>query len=69
MVKNPLEMQETGFDPWVRKILWRMEWLPTLVLFPGESHEQKSLVGYSPGIADLDMTEQLTHSIEKLKLK
>ena len=68
MVKNPPAMQETGFYPWVRKIPWRMEWLPTLVLSPGESHEQRSLVGYSPGIVELDMTEQLTHSIEKLKL-
>ena len=37
-----------GFDPWVRKILWRREWQPTPVVLPGESHEQKSLVGYSP---------------------
>ena len=31
MVKNPPTMQETGFDPWVGKIPWRREWLPTLV--------------------------------------
>ena len=29
---------DPGFDPWVRKILWRREWLPTPVLLPGESH-------------------------------
>ena len=23
-----------GFDPWVRKIPWRMKWQPTPVLFP-----------------------------------
>jgi len=28
-------------DPWVRKIPWRREWLPTLILRPGEFHEQK----------------------------
>ena len=31
-----------GFDPWVRKILWRRAWQPTPVLLPGES--QRSLV-------------------------
>ena len=31
MVKNPPTMRETGFDPWVGKIPWRREWLPTLV--------------------------------------
>ena len=25
-----------GFDPWVGKIPWRREWLPTPVLLPGE---------------------------------
>ena len=28
MVKNLPAMQETRFDPWVRKIPWRWEWLP-----------------------------------------
>ena len=37
-----------GFDPWVKKIPWRREWLSTPVFFPGESHGQRSLVGYSP---------------------
>ena len=36
------------FDPWVRKIPWRRKWLPTPVFLPGESHGQRSLVGYSP---------------------
>ena len=36
-VKNPPAMQETGFDPWVRKIPWRTEWLPTPVFLPGKS--------------------------------
>ena len=35
-----------GFDPWVRKTPWRRKWQPTLVLLPGESHGQRSLVGY-----------------------
>ena len=37
-----------GFDPWVRKILWRSAWQPTPVFLPGESHGQRSLVSYSP---------------------
>ena len=37
-----------GFYPWVRKIPWRRKWSPTPVFFPGKSHKQRSLVGYSP---------------------
>ena len=37
-VKNVSAMQETLFDPWVWKIPWRREWLPTPVFLPGESH-------------------------------
>ena len=37
-----------GIDPWVGKILWSRKWQPTPVFLPGKSHEQKSLVGYSP---------------------
>ena len=36
------------FDPWVGKIPWRRAWQPTPVFLPRESHEQRSLVGYSP---------------------
>ena len=36
------------FNPWVRKIPWRRKWQPTLVFFPGESHGQRTLVGYTP---------------------
>ena len=49
------------FDPWVRKIPWRREWLPTPVFMPGKSHGQRSLAGYRPwGHKELDMTEQLS---------
>ena len=37
-----------GFDPWVGKIPWRRKQQPTPVFSPGESHEQRSLAGYSP---------------------
>ena len=35
-------------NPWVWKIPWRRVWQPTPVFLPGESHGQRSLVGYSP---------------------
>ena len=46
------------FGPWVRKIPWRRARQPTSVFLPGESHGQKSLMGYSPwGCKESDMTE------------
>ena len=48
MVKSLPEMQETWVRILGREDLWRKEWLPTLVFLPGESHGQRSLVGYSP---------------------
>ena len=54
-------MQETRLDPWVGKIPWRRKWQPTPVFLPGESHGQRSLVGYGPwGPKELDTSEQLT---------
>ena len=35
-------------NPWVGKIPWRRSWQSTPVFLSGESHGQKSLVGYSP---------------------
>ena len=56
-----LQCRRPGFDPWVRRIPWRREWLPTPVFLPGESHGQRSLAGCSPwGPKESDMTEQLT---------
>ena len=47
-----------SFDPWVGKIPWRRAWQPTQVFLPGESHGQRSLVGYGPlGCKKLDTTE------------
>ena len=51
VVKNPPALPETrrlSFNPWVRKIHWRRKWQPTPVFLPGESHGQRSLVGYYP---------------------
>ena len=55
LVKNPPAMWETWVNPWVGKIPWRRERLPTPVFWPGEFHGL-----YSPwGCQELDMTEQL----------
>ena len=35
------------FNPWVGKIPWRRARQPTPVFLPGESHAQRSLVGYT----------------------
>ena len=35
MVRSPPAVQETWVDPWVGKIPWRRERLPTLVFWPG----------------------------------
>ena len=46
------------FNSWVRKIPWKKKWQPTPVFLPGESHGQRSLVGYSPwGHKESDTTE------------
>ena len=65
MVKNLPAIQDLpGFDPWVRKIFWRREWLPTPVFLPGKPHEQRSLADYSPwGCKESDTTERLTLSL------
>ena len=36
------------FNPWVRKIPWRREWLATPVFLPWEFHGQRGLASYSP---------------------
>ena len=47
-----------GFDPWVGKICWRREWLPTPVFWLGEFHGVYS----SPwGHKEWDMTEWLSY--------
>ena len=43
-----LQCRRPRYDPWVGKMPWRSAWQPSLVLLPGESHGQRSLVGYSP---------------------
>ena len=42
------ETQETQVRSLVGKIPWIQKWQPTPVFLPGESHGQRSLVGFSP---------------------
>ena len=59
-----------GFNLWVRKMLWRRKWQATTVFFPGESHWQRSLAGYSPwGHKESDKTEQpsMWHSTQEAR--
>ena len=48
VVQSICHCRTHGFNPWVRKIPWRRESLPTPVFSPGESHGQRSLEVYSP---------------------
>ena len=52
-----------GVIPTLSLTSWRRKWQPISVFLPGESHGQRSLVGYSPwGHEELDTTEWLTHT-------
>ena len=42
-----LQCRRPVFDPWIWKIVWSSEQLPTPVFLPGEFHRQRSLTGYS----------------------
>ena len=65
LVKNPPAMWETWVQPWVGKIPWRRERLPTPIFGPGEFHR----------VAESDTTEQLSlhftslRAINKNKIK
>ena len=49
-------LKRYGFNPWVRKILWRRAWQSTPVFLPGESHGQ-SLGGSPQRLTESDTTE------------
>ena len=56
LVKNPPAMWDTWFDPWVGKVPWRKQRLPTPVFWPGEFHGLSS----PWGCRELDTTERLS---------
>ena len=70
--ESACQWRRCGFGSWVGKILLRRKWQPTPVFLPGESHGQRSLVGYSPwGCKESDTTEtagSLSFSIQCLRL-
>ena len=58
--ESTCQCRRHGFDPWCRKIPWRRRWQPTSVLFPGKSHGQRSLAGFSTwGCKESDTTEHI----------
>ena len=53
-----------NFDPWVGKIPWRRKWQLTPKFLLGESHGQRSLMGYNPwGCKELDVSEHILSGI------
>ena len=61
LVKNCLQSGRTELNPWVGKITWWREQLPTPVFCPGKFHEQ-----YSPwGCKESDGSERLSHTSTK----
>ena len=46
--ESACNMGDLGSIPGSGRSPLRKEWQPILLFFPGESHGQKSLVGYSP---------------------
>ena len=65
LVRICLKCGRPSFDPWVRKILWRRQRLPTPVFWPGEFHGL-----YSPqGCKESDLTEQLSLSMNPMQYK
>ena len=57
---NAGHVRDASSIPGSRKIPWRRKWQPTPVCLPGESHEQRSLAGYSP-CATKSQTRLSTH--------
>ena len=61
MVRSLPAKQELQVQSLIRRIPWRRAWQPTPVFLPGESHGQRSLVGYSPRSckeSDTEATQQ-----------
>ena len=74
MVKNPPanagNARDTESIPGPERFPWRRKWQPTPISLPGESHGQKSLVGYSPWVCkESDTTEWLSTHDPELKTK
>ena len=47
-MQEALKIYRYRLDAWIETIPCRRAWQPTPVFLPGESHGQRSWVGYSP---------------------
>ena len=57
------DIRDAGGIPGLGRCPWRRAWQPNLVFLPGESHGQRSLVGYSPkGHKESDTPEVTEHA-------
>ena len=58
-----LQCRRCGFSPWVGKIPWRRKWQPRPGFLPGNSHGERSLLGYSPwGRKRVNLATKQQHS-------
>ena len=64
LVKNCLQCERPGFDPWFGRIPWRKERLPIPVFWPVEFYGPCSLWSHK----EFDMTDQLSLSFIPLRL-
>ena len=56
--ESTCDVGDLGSIPGLERFPWTREELPTPIFFPGESQEQRSLVGYTPwGHTESDTTE------------
>ena len=55
-----VEKSRTQLSDWTDYVPWRRKWQPTPVFFPGESHGQRSLAGYSPWSCKESNTTEVT---------
>ena len=63
-------MQENSVKSLGQEDPLEKEWQPNPVFLPGESHGERSLVGYSPwGRKESDMTERLSLSSNSSKVR
>jgi len=58
--KESNNAKDLWFNPWVGKIPWRREWLPTPVFLPGKPYGQRRMVVYNPwGHKESDTAENV----------
>ena len=62
MVKNLLAVQRPRCNPWVGKIPWGREWQPTPVFFLENPARRGAWGATVHGVAESDVTEELTLS-------